>query len=152
MAVQELVLLPGGLSASPVFKIAINDQPYVLKLGNLSGNMEIAAEAGIAPPVYYSNKTTGLSIAGFIENTARVSIQELARTIRRIHELPPFPDGNNLVTTVDSLIAQFEGSALAACLTYYAEIRKHYPWDDTDRVPSHNDLNPGNTICDGAKI
>lgn len=150
--ITECVLLAGGLSGSAVYKMAVNDEPYVLKLNSSSGCMEIAAEAGLAPSVYYLNKEAGLSITRYIKNTARPLIQELARLIRRIHELPAFPAGNNLVTTVDGFIAQFKGSTLADCRPYYAEIRKHYPWNDSERVPSHNDLNPGNILCDGEKI
>ncbi|MHB8206393.1 protein kinase family protein [Mucilaginibacter sp.] len=64
-------------AASTVFKIAVNDQDYVLKMDSptaiiddqLLSCMEIAAEAGIAPPVYYSNKKAGITITGFIKNT-----------------------------------------------------------------------------------
>ncbi|MGY0036522.1 phosphotransferase family protein [Pedobacter sp. NJ-S-72] len=31
-------------------------------------------------------------------------------------------------------------------------MRKHYPWNDEDRVSSHNDLNPNNMVFDGEKI
>ncbi|MES2279052.1 MAG: choline kinase family protein [Bacteroidota bacterium] len=167
-AVQELILLTGGLSASIVYKMMVNGQSYVLKVDRpstlmddkaLSG-MEIAAKAGIAPQVYYWNKASGVAISQFIENaplqtTFRfpgVLLPELARTIRCIHELPSFPGGNRLVETVDGLLAQFKEPGFEEYLTYYADIKKHYPWDDADRVPSHNDLNPGNIICDGEKI
>ncbi|MEO6849301.1 MAG: hypothetical protein ABI203_08925, partial [Mucilaginibacter sp.] len=150
-AIQDIDLLTGGLSASTVYKIRVNETPYVLKIGRSSGNMEIAAQAGIAPPVYYLNMAAGVAITGFIESPPQqtVSPTKIARTIKRIHALPSFPDGNNLVNTVDGFIAQFNGPSLKDCLTYYAEIRKHYPWEDTDRVSSHNDLNPGNIICNG---
>nr|WP_255484702.1 phosphotransferase [Mucilaginibacter sp. X5P1] len=172
--VKEIVLLAGGLSASTVFKIVVNDQHYVLKVDSptafiddqLLSCMEIAAEAGIAPPVYYLNKAAGITITGFIKNTPLQSafkspdvlLPELVKTIRQIHELPPFPTENNLVNTVDGLIAQFKvsrmltGPVFDECFAYYDEIRKHYPWGDTDKVLSHNDLNPNNIIFDGEKI
>lgn len=173
-AVKEITLLAGGLSASTVFKIVVTDQPYVLKLYSpavLINNylltcMEIAGNAGIAPPVYYLNYPEGITITGFIKNiplqavfkSPEVLLPELAKTVRRIHELPPFPTENSLVDTVDGLIARFKASRMLTgpvfdeCFAYYDEIRKHYPWHDTDKVSSHNDLNPNNIVFDGEKI
>lgn len=172
--VTEIILLAGGLSASSVFKIVVNGQPYILKVDsspvvvdvqNIS-SMEVAAQAGIAPPVYYSNRAEGVTITGFIKstplqavyNSPEVLLPEIARTIKRIHGLTILPAENNLVDTVDGLIAQFKlsgmltGAAFDECFAYYDEIRKYYPWNDADKVFSHNDLNPNNMVFDGEKI
>ncbi|MEN0055216.1 MAG: phosphotransferase [Mucilaginibacter sp.] len=170
--VEDIILLAGGLSASVVFKIVVNGQQYVLKLDSPGiapkkyTCMEIAANEGIAPPVYYLNKEDGVSITGFINNmpiqavftTPDMLLPQLAKTIRRIHALPPFPVENSLVNTVDGLIAQFkascmlEGAFFDKLFAYYGEIRKYYPWEDADKVSGHNDLNPNNMVFDGEKI
>jgi len=172
--VAEIILLTGGLSASSVFKIVVNDQPYILKIdgspvvvdGQNISCMEVAAQAGIAPPVYYLNRAAGVTITGFIKNmplqavykSPEVLLPEIGKTIRRIHGLPVLPTGNSLVDTVDGLIAQFKhlgmltGAAFDKCFDYYDEIRKSYPWNDANKVFSHNDLNPNNMVFDGEKI
>ncbi|WP_114937261.1 phosphotransferase [Mucilaginibacter endophyticus] len=172
--VAEIILLAGGLSASSVFKIVVNDQPYILKIdsspvvvdGQNISCMEVAAQAGIAPPVYYLNRVAGVTITGFIKNMPLQAIYkspefllpEIAKTIRRIHGLPALPTGNSLADTVDGLIVQFRtsgmltGAAFDEGFAYYDEIRKHYPWNDADKVFSHNDLNPNNMVFDGEKI
>ncbi|QEM11013.1 phosphotransferase [Mucilaginibacter rubeus] len=172
--VAEIILLAGGLSASSVFKIVVNNQSYILKVDSSSGIvktpsiscMEVAAEAGIAPRVYYLNKAAGVTITGFIKNiplqavykSPEVLLPEISKTIKRMHELPALPTENSLLDTIDGLIAQFKtsgmltGVAFDECFAYYDEIRKYYPWNDADKVFSHNDLNPNNMVFDGEKI
>ncbi|KIO77344.1 hypothetical protein TH53_09900 [Pedobacter lusitanus] len=171
-AVEEIILLTGGLSASAVYRIKVNDQYYVLKLDNpvpviqddQLSCMEIAAAAGIAPAVYHLDKAAGVTITGFIPPVPLVFdhpdklLSELAKTIRRIHELPYFPHENSLQDTVDGLIGQFKMSGMLTgpvfdeCFAHYETIRQQYPWFDTDKVSSHNDLNPNNMVFDGKKI
>lgn len=173
---EEISLLTGGLSASPVYKIIVNTQPYVLKLDTTEGipnpiaesytTMEIAANADIAPPICYQNIEDAISITRFIESqplravftSPDILLRELAKTIRSIHDMPPIPKENSLFNTVEGLIQQIRKSPLFTktifedFFDYYDIIQKHYPWDDMDKVPSHNDLNPNNMICDGKRI
>ena len=176
IAISDISLLAGGLSASPVYKITVNHQPYVLKLDNpewevntIAGAytcMEIAANAGIAPPICYLNSKDALSITKFIENqplravftSPDILLGELAKTIRSIHDMPRIPKENSLLNTVEALIRQvrespmFTKTIFGDFFDYYDVIRDHYPWNDTDKVSSHNDLNPNNMICDGKRI
>lgn len=176
MDIQDIRLLAGGLSTSPVYKLIVNNQPYVLKLDSTEGAvnhiagsytcMAIAANAGIAPPLYYLNTEDALSITKFIENkplravftSPGILLEELAKTIRSIHEMPRIPEGNSLLNTVEALIRQVKESPMFTktifedFFDYYDIIRRHYPWDDKDKVSSHNDLNPNNMICDGKRI
>lgn len=174
--ISVISLLEGGLSTSIVYKIIVNNQPYVLKLdsservvGPGAGSytcMDIAANAGIAPTLYYQNAEDALSISKFIENqplravftSPDILLPALAKTIRSIHEIPLFPEGNSLLNTVETLIRQvraspiFKKTIFEDFFDYYDVIRRHYPWDDTGKVSSHNDLNPSNLICDGKRI
>jgi len=90
--------------------------------------------------------------------SAESRLEALAKTIRSIHELPLFTKESSLIDTVDGLINQFKesrmltGPAFDECFEYYEVLKKHYPWHDTDKVSSHNDLNPGNMLYDGEKI
>ena len=174
--VSQMEPLAGGLSDSMVYKIALNGQWYVLKLyppagapGNTDGRfacMKIAADAGIAPPLYYLNTEDGLSVSAFIESKSLRAVfsspdtllTELAKTIRSIHAMPAFPNESSLLNTVEALIGQIRESPLlnedlfGNFFEYYDIIREHYPWQDTDKVSSHNDLNPNNLICGGNRI
>ncbi|ALL05568.1 hypothetical protein AQ505_08735 [Pedobacter sp. PACM 27299] len=171
-ALQEIILLTDGLSAAKVYKIVVKDQHYVLKLADLAeaihdhSCMELAANAGVAPPVYYINKTTGITITGYIQHiplhtafkSPNILLMELTKTIRSIHELPLFSKESSLLDTVDGLVTEFKasqmltGSTFDSCFAYYEVIKACYPWHDSDKVSSHNDLNPNNMIFDGEKI
>ena len=174
--VSDISPVAGGLSAAPVFKITVNKEAYILKLGSTQGivnpvaepyvNMEIAANAGIAPPLYYLNAVDALSITKFIEHKSLravftspdVLLEKLAKTIRSIHEMPQLPKENSLWSIVESLIQQVRETPMGTntvfedFFEYYEIIRLYYPWDDKDTVSSHNDLNPGNILCDGKRI
>lgn len=165
--VQEITPLTGGLSASGVYQIRINEQYYVLKLDNStpgSGDgkalscMEIAATAGIAPPVIYRDTIKGISITRFIASTPLSTaftspdllLHQLALTIRSIHALPLFTKKSSLPKTVEMLIEAFSNSGMLSgpvfeeAFSQFAVIKACYPWQDSDLVSSHNDLNPNN--------
>src|SRR5690242_17722294 len=118
-AVTAISPLAGGLSASSVYKITVHDRPYVLKLDTVSpvettavsANLQRAAQAGIAPPLYYQAAASGISISGFIANKpVRAAfapaklIAELAATIKAIHGVPCPDGGRDLRDTVDDMI------------------------------------------------
>jgi hypothetical protein len=165
--VANISPLTGGLSACPVFKIIVNDQPYVLKLDKSSSatNLKLAADAGIAPQLYYHDTVNGISISGFVNNTPVRTVfgperlpQELAATIRAIHNVPYQAESNDLRATIDGMIAGFRNSNMLSgpvfdeCFSNYDTIRNKYPWNDQEQVFSHNDLNPSNVLCDGERI
>src|SRR3954466_6199081 len=74
---DSITLLTGGLSSSLVYKIVVNGTPYVLRIVMHVEAfndpvrqylcMNRAADAGIAPHVYYSNDADALAITAFIE-------------------------------------------------------------------------------------
>jgi hypothetical protein len=171
--VTDVSLLAGGLSGSSVYKIVVHNLPYVLKLdvpsthatAPLSESLVLATAAGIAPPLYHQDVANGISISGFIDNlpirtvfTPDKLISELAGTIKAIHAVPCYAGGKDLQGTIDEMIDRFRqtnmlsGQILDECFGYYEMIRGKYPWNDTDKVFSHNDLNPGNILCDGERI
>ncbi|MBS1661830.1 MAG: phosphotransferase [Bacteroidetes bacterium] len=168
-AVEKIERLAGGLSGSGVYKMLIGGQAYVLKLDTPSERQHqglvCASEGGIAPKLYHLDPAAGITITGYVENQpARVVlgperlVSELAQTIRSIHALPCSVLGHSLKQVVGGIVGDFlqtrmlSGPVVDECLAYYASITEKYPWDDPDRVFSHNDINPGNLVCDGARL
>src|SRR3569833_2614812 len=152
-AVTGISPLTDGLSTSSVYKIIANGRPYVLKLDapvpntsiSGSGHLRLAADAGIAPPLYHQDKVTGISISGYIDTkpvrstfTPDKLAVELARTIRLAHILPCPDGGNDLLSIVDGLISQFKQSRMLnapgfdECFSYFEKVRTVYPWQDAD--------------------
>lgn len=168
-----ITTLPGGLSAARVFKIEVADKAYLLKADQPTPHnttrfsaLQLAATAGIAPAAYYLDAATGISITGFI-NTVPLRqafpqpaalLTALAQTIKAMHALPALPGKQTLYNTVQPVILQLKqasvlpAAAVTACMHHFNLISEQYPWNDTDKVFSHNDLNPGNIVCDGETI
>lgn len=168
--VSSFSILAGGLSAAATYRIVVKDKFYVLKLANQTANEEfgvtnlfLAAQAGIAPPLYFEDPKDGISISAYITAQPLRSFfrpeeltKELALVTQRMHAIKPNAKGPDLLKTIDSLIEEFRqsqmltGNVFDNCFEKYEalkvlpELRK-----DHDLVFSHNDLNPNNLLCDG---
>ncbi len=174
--IDEIAPLSGGRSSAPVYKISVVGKPYVLRLVmqidalrdpvRQFGCMNAAALEGIAPPVRYSNADDAVSIIDFIEHTPLSEsfgsitkrMSRLAETIKSIHALPLFPRLVDFLDGVDGFIERFKASdilpeaATKAHFKAYAEVQRVYPRHQNDLVSSHNDLNPGNIICNEGRL
>ncbi|WP_073086757.1 phosphotransferase [Chitinophaga jiangningensis] len=171
--VGEVTLLAGGLSSAAVYKLIVNNQPYVMKL-DIPGNrastaaferIALAATAGIAPPLCYQNAENGITISEFVVSqpvrttfSGEILAAKLAEAVKKIHAIPYAIPGDDMEVTLEQIVAGFRSSQLLAgpvpdeCLAYYEKIKKFYPWQDADMVFSHNDLNPSNILCDGKEL
>lgn len=173
---EHVELLDGGYSSSLNFKILIKNKPFVLRIiKNISPVndptrrftcMKIAAQAGIAPKVYYTDTDDAIAIVDYIDaksiqqsfNSFDKLLPLLADLVRNIHDLSPFPTLVNFLDGVDLFIKQFKElnmfpeEVTADVFKYYKQIQKHYPRDDQDLVASHNDLHARNILCDGNRL
>ncbi|NLR77327.1 phosphotransferase [Chitinophaga eiseniae] len=171
--ISEATLLTGGLSAASVYKIVADNRPYVMKLdiphaytsADPFEKIARASAAGIAPPLHYKNEEAGIIISEFVENKPIRSIfsgetlaVKLAEAVKKIHTIPYAVPGGDLQETIDHLLAGFHHNNILSgpvpdeCLKQYEKIKTSYPWHDTDKVFSHNDLNPSNILCDGKVV
>lgn len=171
--IDDISLVSGGLSGSALYRITVNGQPYALKFdahqaaqaAALTAVLQQVSGAGISPGLYYRDEEQGLSITGFIAHQPMQAVLSpeqisvnMGTTIRKLHSLSCELKANNLQQTVDFLIAGFRQSAIISgpaideCLQYYDQLKQAYPWDRTDKVVSHNDLNPGNILFDGKQL
>lgn len=173
VVLEEILPLAGGLSESHVYKISVGGSSYVLKLDSPPKpdadpplrNLSLAAAAGIAPPLFFRDEASGISISSFIDTKPVRSVlppdqlaEELAGTIQKIHSIPFSGKAIDLSGTIEKMILEFKltgilrGPVFDECFLYYEKIKTTYPWNQADKVFSHNDLNPNNILCDGKKI
>ena len=119
-AIEDICRMTRGLSSDLVFRIVVQGSPYLLRImtriyermdpGRIFACMNAAATAGLTPCVRYSNAEDGISITDFVEAKpfpATQALVQLPCTLRRLHELPPFPKTFNYVTAHKGFIWSF---------------------------------------------
>ncbi len=169
-AYEDIRPLSGGLSSANAYKIVVKNNPYLLKIMRtqvISDPMhefacqKTAAEAGIAPRIWYASAEDRLLISDFVD--AKPLPQDMlpliVPTLRTLHSLPNFSKVVNYFEAIDGFIRRFQAaqvlpeSATEELFRRYAEVQKAYPRHaPADLVASHNDLKPQNMLFDGERI
>ncbi len=165
---EDIRKLTAGLSPDLIFRIVVNGKPYLLRVITRPATdyeprhfacMKAGAEIGIAPRIRYMSVPDRILITDFIEarpfplNKAKTL---MADTIRRLHELPPFPRVVNWLDYANGSVLRIQEakilpeSATGEIFRLYKRLMDVYPRDQ-DLVSSHNDLKPENYIFDGEK-
>jgi hypothetical protein len=166
---EDIRLLTGGLSTALAFKIVVRKNPYLLKIMRTEvisdptlefACQQTAAEAGIAPRIWYSNAEDRILITDFVEAKPYPEdlVPLIVPTLRTLHSLPHFPKVVNYIDAGKGFIRRFQAakilpeSATGELFRRYADVVKVYPRNDSELVASHNDLKPQNMRFDGKRI
>jgi hypothetical protein len=179
---EDIQMLSGGHvgpRADFIFRMVVKGSPYLLRIVKRTNDpachftsMSAAAEAGLAPHVWYTSIEDGICITDFVKSVPFPQSEALVRmpaALRTLHGLPSFPGRATHLNTsctfllnkgpaLDEFIKSFQAADLLPqnekeeLLTRYAEIAAVYPLGDADMVSSHNDLvRPGNILFDGTR-
>ena len=173
--ILDMTERPGSNRA---FRIVVRGSAYLLRINTRPGDMERhftcmrgAADAGLAPRVWYSSIEDRISITDFVETVPLPASDALVRipaALRSLHSLPPFP-GSPFNTTctfllnkgpaLDGLLQSFRASSILSenetgeLLARYQQVATVYSRLDSDPAPSHNDLfKPDNMLFDGDRL
>jgi aminoglycoside phosphotransferase (APT) family kinase protein len=173
---QDVALLGGGLSGAGIFRVRVMGRDYLLRLdtpanalgepGRAYACLGIAASAGISPALRYADAADMVTIVDFIQQqplgarspAATPLPVELAQTLARLHRAPAFPPLVDYLEGMQALIARhrqtrlLDPAATEGVLGRYGRIAAVYRTRPEDLVSSHNDLNPGNILYDGARL
>jgi hypothetical protein len=168
---DDLELQTTGLSNALVLRIVVKGKPYLLKIARTDSLsdptlyyyscMRSAAEAGIAPKVWYAGVEDGISITDFValkpfplsEATTKVAI-----VLGRLHSISPFSKTIHAIDTFNMFAHRFReakilpGPETDTLFQELGKITNVYPRNKEDLVPSHNDLKPENILYDGNKV
>ncbi len=168
---ESITQLTAGLSTALVFRIIVKSRPYLLRIITSREPiadptrqfccMQSAADAGLAPRVWYASIEDRLSITDFVDARRFPLSEALARlpnTLKELHALPLFPKVIDFIDFVDRSIARFRAASIlpesetAELFRLYANVPRIYPRDEAGLVSSHNDLKPENILFDGTKV
>jgi Phosphotransferase enzyme family len=177
---EEIRMMTKGHTPSLVFRIVVRGSPFLLKIIMLPYDptrhftcMKSAAEAGLAPHVWYTSIEDKISITDFVEAVPFPVSDALVRiptALRALHALPPFLGVPNHINTscmflmnkgaaVDGFIQKFQAANILPkgeseeLFARYAQVAAVYPHHDPDMVSSHNDLfKPDNILFDGHRV
>jgi thiamine kinase-like enzyme len=177
---EDIRRMTKGQTSSLVFRIVVRGSPFLLKIILRTDDptchytcMNAAAEAGLAPHVWYASIEDKISITDFVEAVPFPATDALVRMpamLRTLHALPPFPRRANHLNTscmflinkgaaLDAFIERFHAANILPkgeseeLFVRYAQVAAAYPHHDPDMVSSHNDLfKPDNVLFDGHRV
>jgi hypothetical protein len=165
---DEIKMLTTGLSNALVFKIVVKSKPYLLKIARTDflkdptlyyySCMKPAAEAGIAPKVWYAGIEDTISITDFVELKPfplEDAKTKLADVLSKLHSLPLFTKTIHSIDTTNLFAKRFRDVGLAPekltgeVFKSLDKINAVYPRGTDEFVACHNDLKPENILYDG---
>ena len=172
---QSLEPVHGGLSGALVYKLVVDERPFVLRViveHSLLNDpvrqltcLRLAAEHGIAPHLRYASTELALSISAYIAH--RPALPELRRSadlvahfgdlLRRLHAGPAFPVFLDAFQMIEGGLAQLAQRGVAlpeptqAALAEFEPVKRALQ-PHLIAAPCHNDLNPANVLYDGGRL
>ena len=176
---EEISRITRGHTSSLVVRIIVRGSPYLLKIITRQedptrhyASMKAAAQAGIAPPVWYADIEHKISITGFVEAEPLPISEALLRLpalLRRLHALPRFEKApfNTTCTYLlrkgaasDPFLERFRNTSqlpkaeIEEFFERLAQLAAIYPNDDDGAMAAcHNDLfKPDNILFDGQLV
>jgi thiamine kinase-like enzyme len=177
-AFDEIKDLTERPSSNRAFRIVVQGSQYLLRINTRAGDMarqfkcmQMAAQAGLAPRVWYTSAEDRVSITDFVEAVPladRDALRRVPAALRILHALPPFPAAPfnttctfllNKEPALDGFLEKFRAANLLPqqdleeLLGGYVRLAAVYSSLDPDLVPSHNDLfKPDNILFDGRRL
>lgn len=179
---EDIAMLIKGQSGALVYRMVVRGSPYLLRIITRTQDptlpqhftcMKAAAEAGLAPRIFYTSIEDRISITDFVEAVPFPMAEALIRmpaTLRTLHALSPFPGRMNHLNTscmfllnkgpaLDGFIQTLRAANIlsegdfAELLDLHARLLAVYPRQEIDMVSSHNDLfKPDNVLFDGHHV
>ncbi|HEY2885643.1 MAG TPA: phosphotransferase [Rhizomicrobium sp.] len=174
-ALTALEPVRGGGSGALAYRVEVGGRQYLLRLesGRVAMRnphqyacMQIAADAGIAPPLCYTDAARGIAIMDFLPQRSLQTypggserlLRDLGALTARLQATPAFPYVGDYPVVLDRMLDRLRKSGVFAAglldphAESFARLREACRWDAAMLVSSHNDPNPGNILYDGERL
>jgi aminoglycoside phosphotransferase (APT) family kinase protein len=170
---DSVTKVPGGATQAALYRVDRDGRAYVLRIEGTPSplrnphqyeSLRIAAEAGIAPPVYYTDAARGVLVTDFIAERPlgtypggpRALAAAVGTLLAELQDTPVFPAFMDYPDIVGRLFAHVGRTGLFAPGLLDAHTaaltRIHERWKPAQLVSSHNDPNPRNILFDGTRF
>ena len=134
-------------------RTALNDPARALVCARL------ASDAGVAPPLLYSDIDAGVSLSVRVVAPAvpqRRDAAQLGALLRTLHSAPAFPKYLTTFDAIDGGLAQLAQYGVQLPRLLHAVVHEYTTLKSTLTphlvlASCHNDLNPGNVLTDGTR-
>jgi aminoglycoside phosphotransferase (APT) family kinase protein len=165
--------MSGGASGALAFRINVGGGRYALRVEvrrhplrnpHQYKCMQLAVDAGIAPPLRYASGEAGVAIMDHIGEQplqmypggAAMLARDSAALIAKLHATSLFPAVVDFRQLIRRILVQLRSGFSAGLLDAHEEnferIVAAYPWNAAAHVSSHNDPNPRNMLFDGSRL
>jgi thiamine kinase-like enzyme len=179
---DDIQMLTRGLSGALVYRIVVGGSKFLLRIVTRTPDptlpqhfacMKQAAEAGLAPHVWYTSVEDRISITDFVDNVPfpiSEALVQMPAALRALHALPPFPRRANHLNTsctflihggtaLNTFIEKFQSANILSksesehLFAWHARLAAAYPPNESDMASSHNDLfRPDNILFDSRRV
>jgi hypothetical protein len=151
----------GGMSSALILRMVVAGRAYLVRVGGSPhadaaremASVRAAAEAGLAPKVWYASVEDRTMITDFIERqpfSPDVGLQ-IAALIARLQTHPPYERVLHQVDIATAMIGRYREALGGAedVFAAFSEVAAAYPRDAV--VACHNDLKAANIVFDGVR-
>jgi len=173
--IDSITPVSGGATSAAPLRVDIGKRRYIVRVEGAPSplrnphqyeSLQIAAEAGIAPPLHFVDENTRVAVMDFIEprplsafpGGPRALVQALGEVLQRLQATPTFPafvDYPDIVARLFGHVRRtglFAPGILDAHVERLGRISAAYASGMTRLVSSHNDLIPANILFDGQRL
>ena len=165
--------MAGGASGALAFLIGVSGRRCVLRVEARRSRirnphqytcMQIASDAGIAPPLRYADAEAGVVIMDYVAEQplhqyrggAATLLRDLAALVEKLHATSLFPAVVDFRQLIRRMLAHVQSGCANGLLDRHVEAFERvvaaYPWNPAAHVSCHNDPNPRNTLFDGNRL
>jgi aminoglycoside phosphotransferase (APT) family kinase protein len=173
VAVTAIEPVMGGASGALAYRIELGARRYLLRIETHRSPlrnphqyacMQIAADAGLAPGLHYTNDGAGTAVMDFVEQKPLSAfpggqlelVKALGKLTARLQVTTLFPTLAEYRAVVRRIFTYLRGGAATGLLDPHQaaleQICTAYRWDDSKHTSSHNDPNPRNILFDGERL